>query len=123
MLHINRIQTRDYAWRISRDHLFQPGEPADRNEAGTCGPGSAPDDLLTAVEWLGARHTTDRGICVAEFRMYDDDGILYYSGWLAYRPEAEGEEHVITGPLVDFGAPNAGCTAIEYPGHPDWAVG
>lgn len=42
-----------------------------------------------------------------QFRMFDDDGELYYSGtiWGDY----DGFE-----PLDDFGMPNAGCTGIQY---------
>lgn len=40
------------------------------------------------------------------FRMYDDDGNLYYQG-LA-KPNANFD------PLDDFGMPNAGCTDIAY---------
>ena len=42
-----------------------------------------------------------------EFRMFDDDGEMYYGGkiWGDY----DGFE-----PLDDFGMPFAGCTMIEY---------
>lgn len=43
------------------------------------------------------------------FRMYDDDGELYYSGWA--KPDTEFD------PLEDFGTPNAGCTSISYYSH------
>lgn len=40
------------------------------------------------------------------FKMYDDDGELYYSGWA--KQDADFD------PLDDFGMPNAGCTEIRY---------
>lgn len=40
------------------------------------------------------------------FKMYDDDGELYYSGYA--KPDADFD------PLDDFGMPNAGCTRIDY---------
>jgi hypothetical protein len=43
------------------------------------------------------------------FRMKDDDGQVYYHGRIA--GDYDGFE-----PLDDFGAPNAGCTSIEYRG-------
>jgi hypothetical protein len=43
-----------------------------------------------------------------KFKMYDDDGILYYKGYL-YGDDADGFE-----PLDDFGMPNAGCVDIKY---------
>ena len=43
------------------------------------------------------------------FKMYDDDGELYYSGYS--KPDADFD------PLDDFGMPNAGCTEIKYRNH------
>lgn len=40
------------------------------------------------------------------FKMFDDDGILYYSGLT--KKDADFD------PLDDFGTPNAGCTEIQY---------
>jgi len=40
-----------------------------------------------------------------QFRMYDDDGNLYYSG----RMKIEDFD-----PLDDYGMPNAGCTYLKY---------
>ncbi|WP_203338601.1 hypothetical protein [Nocardioides limicola] len=121
----------DYSWMIVVDHLFaaDAGDHSSStdNEAGTSGPRQAPNDLIDALDRRGSeagrRALEDCGIRTAVFKMYDDDGELYYTGVLAYRAEVEGEEHVVAGPLFDFGAPNAGCTRIGYPAHPDWAVG
>ena len=41
-----------------------------------------------------------------KFKMFDDDGELYYSGYA--KPDADFD------PLDDFGTPNAGCTEIQY---------
>ncbi len=41
-----------------------------------------------------------------EFKMYDDDGELYYEGKTNY--------NYTFAPLDDFGMPNAGCTDIKY---------
>lgn len=43
------------------------------------------------------------------FRMYDDDGELYYEGLCS---DADSEEAFE--PLDDFGEPDAGCTEIRY---------
>ena len=43
------------------------------------------------------------------FRMYDDDGILYYEGFCL----CNNNEDLFM-PLEHFGAPNAGCTEIHY---------
>lgn len=50
------------------------------------------------------------GFTVA-FRLFDDDGIHYYSGYL--KTKYEGCEQAFR-PLEDYGMPNAGCTDIKY---------
>lgn len=82
----------------------------------TMGPGDAP------INWV---ITYDHGVCndcedatqeqvdllikegfTEPFRMFDDDGELYYSGYA--KPDADFD------PLNNFGMPNAGCTEIQY---------
>ena len=88
---------RPYAWKITRDHLEAEGSPS--SAVGTQGPEhssqAALDDLVseTGGEW---------------FRMYDDDEILYYEGYLT--GDYSGFE-----PLDDYGEGWAGCTRIAYP--------
>lgn len=43
-----------------------------------------------------------------KFKMYDDDGVLYYSGYLI---ESDGDE--MLNPLIHYGRPGAGCTEIR----------
>lgn len=83
-------------WIITKDYLAGPGE---RNEAGTNGPRDMGLDI-DALEDFGAPE-------VDVFRMYDDDGELYYEGLIA--GDYDGFE-----PLHDFGMPNAGATSIHY---------
>ena len=45
-----------------------------------------------------------------QFKMYDDDHILVYTGRLLGDPNSEEG----FGPLDDFGMPDAGCTGIKY---------
>ena len=84
------------AWTITRDHLADPDA-----RQGTNG---------NAVGIIGPRGTTLTAKQIAEhpdakpFRMTDDDGNLYYEGFLI------GDEFA---PLDDFGEPNAGCTGIQ----------
>lgn len=47
-----------------------------------------------------------------KFKMYDDDGELYYEGRILYADDADGD--VEFRPLDDFGMPGAGCTEIRY---------
>ena len=46
-----------------------------------------------------------------QFRMFDDDGELYYEGRCTIESFA---------PLDDFGMPNAGCTTIKYRNETGW---
>ena len=73
-----------YNWEITRDYIDNGAE------TGLTGPRNK------------SRHTANE----TAFKMYDDDGDLYYAGtiWGAF----EGFE-----PLDDFGMPNAGCTQIS----------
>ena len=54
--------------------------------------------------------------------MKDDDNIIYYRGRCIWT-EDEDLETAVIGPLDDFGTPNAGCTSIEYPKHPEYNCG
>jgi hypothetical protein len=44
------------------------------------------------------------------FRMFDDDGVLYYEGYFVGDHCTEDAFQ----PLDHFGTPNAGCTRIDY---------
>jgi hypothetical protein len=79
-------------WIIDIDFMAEPGTPAPSN--------------ANAVHVAGPRDYKGNGRELTKtFRMYDDDGNLYYEG----RSMEEGFE-----PLDDFGMPNAGCTRIDY---------
>jgi hypothetical protein len=117
-----------YAWIIDRDHMPDTDAPEGSylNAKGLTGPSTATDALL-------ARLKAGEGV---KFRMYDDDGEIYYTGRLVL---ADGDENVTTttsehyrhpivnggtvfaadesasfGPLRDFGTGNAGATEIRY---------
>ncbi len=80
-------------WVITADHV------CDGADAGTVGPRRATllrDDIVGHPE-------------AVEFRLYDDDGELYYEG--AMVPGDDGES--LFAPLDDFGGPNAGCTRMD----------
>lgn len=81
-------------WIITKDYLAEPGEkaPSNLNAEGMMGP----RDVTYSAEELKAKGKF--------FRMFDDDGELYYEGFLI------GDE---SGPLDDFGCPNAGATEIR----------
>lgn len=106
-----------YGWIIDTDHLFNPelNGPGFSDEAGTVGPWDAVGNTKAKL----ADHYTNRH----QFRMYDDDGELYYTGTLFWNGDSEPSEDILIGPLEDYGMPNAGCTRITYTGKPGWEIG
>ena len=104
-----------YGWIITKDWLAAEVDGDD--EAGTLGPRDVHDSIVERLRrGEGAR-----------FRMYDDDGELYYEGRCIVEGDANEvresaefpgvcdsltDEHL--GPLNDFGTPNAGCVTIRY---------
>lgn len=86
-----------YGWVIDKDHLFDPNAHSDRDDKGTMGPRDiSPEHQEMLKKGEGKK-----------FKMYDDDGELYYEGRIV------GECNELE-PLDDFGMPNAGCTDIQY---------
>jgi|DEB0MinimDraft_6_1074348.scaffolds.fasta_scaffold01497_9 hypothetical protein len=85
-----------YGWLITHDLI-------DTDAAGVVGPrGISDKDRLYLDSGRGHR-----------FRMYDDDGKLYYAGLFVGDPASEEG----FGPLDDFGEPNAGAVRIDYYDH------
>lgn len=98
----------DYAWIVDKDHLADEGEVGD---VGTTGPRSAPAELLAKLE-AGEGNV---------FKIYDDDGELYYTGRMVCILEEDGypSNEATAGPLDDWGV-GAGATEVRYPGKPKW---
>lgn len=122
-----------YAWIVDQDHLsgpggefYDPGDPDDN--IGLVGPSNAnvSDTAIPFYEIAKAE------LCANyqhrhQFRMYDDDGILYVTGtlfWNGYEwdPDSAGDE-VCYAPLRDFGAGGLGCVLVKYTGRPEWDCG
>ena len=112
-----------YAWIIDRDHLADDFG----DEKGVIGPRGANvgPDYGTFEEnkaELSRNYQHHH-----QFRMYDDDGELYYTGtlyWNGYANYPENEEiDFAYSPLDDFGMPNAGAVLIKYTGKPQWDCG
>ncbi len=81
---------KNYGWVITKD-LISNGK-----DNGICGPRNlkfSKDEIISKGD---------------KFQMFDDDGGLYYEGYLL---GGEGLE-----PLDDYGMPNAGCTEIKING-------
>lgn len=86
-----------YAWIITwcDRELFNPADTI-----GAIGPREVTfeqEELLRMAAAAGGKH----------FRMYDDDGTLYYEGWII--GDHEGFE-----PLDEFGTPDGGASEIHY---------
>ena len=97
-----------YGWIITRDHI-------DGKAQGTIGPSNV-DPAIEAI--LKA----DKGSRRNAFKIYDDDGELYYSGYLVWDQRyVESDEEALAAPLRDYATKTAGATLVKYPGHPDWA--
>ena len=109
----------DFAWVITKDHLYNSDNPVTSDEAGTIGPSESPDELSDMLGENG--HIDPRLVRTFKFRMYDDDGILYYTGKLITKSDDPSEE-ALYAPLADFGGPNSGAVLIKYKGHPDWTM-
>ena len=66
------------------------------------------DDGEATGQWNGNDEDFDNlnELCQHLFRMLDDDGEVYYTGY--------SDDNSSFKPLDDFGTPNAGCTEIQY---------
>ena len=84
-------------WTITKDNTAEPGATpgANLNAVGIVGPRGA---TLTSAEIIA--HPEAK-----QFRLLDDDGAVYYEGYLV------GDDEFA--PQDDFGEPNAGCSATE----------
>ena len=78
-------------WTITFDHL-------ENHAVEVVGPHGA---ILNSEEIKNHRDAI-------QFRLYDDDGVLYYSGSMVL-----GDDCRDLAPLDDYGQPNAGATEME----------
>lgn len=93
-----------YGWVITQDHLWDAEyDYASWNVTGVMGPRDISPEITMLLN-------NGEGV---PFKMYDDDGELYYSGRIIV-PKAEKDGELLFRPLSDFGTPNAGATEIRY---------
>lgn len=87
-------------WIIDVDHIATEGAeaPSNLNAVGMTGPSDGDETLIEKFADSGQ---------FERFRMYDDDGMLYYEGRIF--GDYEGFE-----PIDHFGMPNAGAVDIKY---------
>src|SRR5258708_20649517 len=100
---------RPYAWIITKDLISDEGE----SEVGKWGPGGKFGHKATPAQVEEAKANG------REFRMYDNDDVLYYEGRI-WTIGADVGSELDFAPLEDFGTPNAGCTEIRYKTDNGW---
>ncbi|NBP01342.1 MAG: hypothetical protein EBU90_14600 [Proteobacteria bacterium] len=54
-----------------------------------------------------------------KFELYDDDDVLYYSGYVLVDPE---NQETITSPLEDYGMPGAGAVYMKIFENGSWKI-
>lgn len=87
-----------YAWIVNYDHL-------DSERVCIIGPHNASKEQQEIL-----LHPRKNSAQLTRFKIYDDDGELYYSGYFL----GDSFDEDAFGPLDDYGAPNAGATEIRY---------
>jgi hypothetical protein len=110
-----------YGWIIDKDYIpFTSSDNRVFSGKGAIGPRNIPDSLLTRLE-----ATPRQG---RKFKIYDDDGELYYDGRIVFSDESleleseHGLPDEAFAPLDDYGAPNDGATSIKYKFDGEWVV-
>lgn len=89
---------------ITKDHISS-GEDSD---VGTMGPRDITDAQVDQLKAI-AQGKRPAEVKPVHFKMYDDDGVLYYEGHYVETGWPDGEFE----PLDCFGMPNAGCTYMK----------
>lgn len=87
-----------YAWIVNYDHL-------ESERVCVIGPHNCTDEQRDIL-----MHPRTNAAQLTRFKIYDDDGELYYSGYFL----GDSFDEDAFGPLDDYGAPNAGATEIRY---------
>jgi len=110
-------------WIITKDHINKGSDDGVLSRVGTYM--TSGHRLLDAAVFAAPREARPqilegcKQVCDYEFRLYDDDGELYYEG-LCYRLDKASEQGAFE-PL-DWAANEAGCTRMDYrkKGEAEW---
>lgn len=117
-----------YVFVITRDHLSGPdGECADQKADLTGQVRSSAHDVngwakATAEALKAGRRVAEiHPVHAAAFRLWDDDGILYFSGRLYWRGDTEPSDETLTG-LFYWSQWHSGTTRLSFPAHKEWEI-
>lgn len=104
-----------YIWEITKDMLHTPqlAQMGIKSSVGTKGP------YRYAEKKAHLESLSMDDVEQIPFRLFDDDGNLYYEGILTIWKDALAEQ--LFAPLYDFGLPNAGCTRIDLFENGKWS--
>lgn len=91
-----------FGWLITADH----SEVGEASSVGVCGPSLINHSVESEL----------RAGSGTEFRLYDDDDKLYFTG----RMISDGSEGQEFSPLDDFGGPGFGCTRLDVKNGNKW---
>lgn len=102
-------------WQITRDHLKEPSDPWP-SRAGH-GEDFSRVSLYAAIAGDTSEELPGDPLPRIPFRLKDDDGEVYYSGWLN-----DDDECLNQSAALDYGMADAGCTSIEVKRDDEWKV-
>jgi hypothetical protein len=89
-------------WEIDKDYINT--EEGDINRVGVTGETANIGFGLIMPEWIDLPRNAPK----VRFRMKDDDGQVYYEGWLHNDDECLNQDAAL-----HYGRADAGCTTIE----------
>lgn len=98
-----------YAWVVTVDKITGD-ENEDESRVGFVLPRMADARLAEQVQKAGDHRV--------RFELFDDDGELYYAGFLTYDPDRCDEEEAIMSPL-SWGMDDAGAARIVFRDRPE----
>jgi hypothetical protein len=98
----------DYTWVITRVYIAET-IPLER-----WGIDYVPADIVGPYNANTRTANLARGSEGAPFKIYDDDGILYFSGRYWGSDESGPASEWAFAPLDDYGAPDSGAVTIKY---------
>lgn len=90
-------------WEIDRDYINGKGDDFVPSRVGTTG-----ESVNIGVSPIAPDYIELPPGDVVRFRMKDDDGNVYYGGWLHNDPEGLNQQAALA-----YGMHDAGCTTIE----------